>query len=60
MSSKKWYLYLSDAELSVLLHSLVRLKNSLMKQNRHADCVDELILKVVKFTRALHFFRSET
>lgn len=51
MFSKKRYLYLSDDELSVLLHSLVRLKNSLIQQNRHTGCVDELILKVVKSPR---------
>lgn len=49
MVSKKRYLYLSDDELSVLLHSLVRLKNSLIQQGRYTDCVDELILKVMGF-----------
>lgn len=47
MCRKKRYLYLSDDELSVLLHSLVRLKNSLIQQGRYTDCVDELILKVI-------------
>ena len=47
MFSKKRYLYLSDDEWSVLLHSLVRLKNSLIQQGRYTDCVDELILKVM-------------
>lgn len=46
MFSKKRYLYLSNDELSVLMHSLVRLKNSLIQQGRYTDCVDELILKV--------------
>ena len=46
MFSKKRYLYLSDDEVSVLLHSLVRLKNSLIQQGRYTDCVDELIFKV--------------
>jgi hypothetical protein len=47
MFGKKRYLYLSDDEVSVLLHSLVRLKNSLIQQGRYTDCVDELILKVM-------------
>ena len=47
MFSKKRYLYLSNEELSILLRSLVRLKNSLIQQNRYTDCVDELILKVI-------------
>lgn len=46
MFSKKRYLYLSDDEWRVLLHSLVRLKNSLIQQGRYTDCVDELIIKI--------------
>lgn len=44
---QKRYLYLSEAESSVVLHSLVRLKNSLILQGRYTDCVDELIMKVM-------------
>ena len=47
MFSKKRYLYLSNDELSILLHSLIRLKNSLIQEGRYTDCVDELILKVM-------------
>ena len=54
MVSKKRYLYLSDDELSVLLHSLVRLKNSLIQQGRYTDCVDELILKVMGFPQHIY------
>lgn len=46
MFSKKQYLYLSNEELSILLYSLIRLKNSLIQQGRYTDCVDGLILKV--------------
>lgn len=46
MFSKKRYLYLSNDELSILLRSLIRLKNLLIQQGRYTDCVDELILKV--------------
>lgn len=51
MFSKKRYLYLSDNELRVLLHSLVWLKNSLIQQGRYTDCVDELIIKVMGCSR---------
>ncbi len=34
-------------ERSILLHSLVELKNQLIQQGRYTDCVDELIFKVV-------------
>lgn len=47
MFSKKRYLYLSNEELSILLRSLIRLKNSLIQQGRYTDCVDELLLKVI-------------
>ena len=48
MFSKKRYLYLSSKELNILLCSLIRLKNSLIQQDRYTDCVDELILKATK------------
>ena len=47
MFNKKRYLYLSNDELGVLLRSLVRLKNTLIQQDRYTDCVDDLILKVL-------------
>ena len=43
----KRYLYLNESETSVVLHNLVRLKNSLIQQGRYTDCVDELIFKVI-------------
>lgn len=48
MFSKNRYLYLSNEELSILLHSLIQMKNSLIQQDRYTDCVDELILKVIE------------
>lgn len=47
MFQKKRYLYLSEAEYSILVKSLVQLKNKLTQQNRFTDCVDELLLKVI-------------
>ena len=44
---QKRYLYLSDIESSIVLQSLIRLKNSLTRQGRYTDCVDDLILKVM-------------
>ena len=48
MFSKKRCLYLSKDELDVVLRSLIQLKNSLIRQGRYTDCVDELILKIMK------------
>ena len=47
MFQKKRYLYLSEAEYSILVKSLVQLKNKLIQQNRFTDYVDELLLKIV-------------
>ena len=47
MFQKKRYLYLTEAEYSILIKSLVQLKNKLIHENRFTNCVDELLLKVV-------------
>ncbi len=46
MFQKKRYLYLDETEYSILVKSLVQLKNKLIQQDRFTDCVDDLILKV--------------
>nr|WP_217934476.1 hypothetical protein [Enterocloster clostridioformis] len=48
MRKKKRYLYLSAEETSVVLQSLIRLKNTLIREGRYTDCVDELIVKVTE------------
>ena len=47
MFQNKRYLYLDEAEFSILIKSLVRLKNTLIHQDRYTDCVDDLILKAL-------------
>ena len=47
MREKKNHLYVDSGERSILLYSLVELKNQLIQQGRYTDCVDELIFKVV-------------
>ena len=46
MREKTNHLYVDNQERSLLLHSLVELKNKLIQQGRYTDCVDELIFKV--------------
>ena len=46
MKEKKTHLYFDSEERSLLLHSLLELKNQLIKQGRYTDPVDELIYKV--------------
>lgn len=47
MLKKKHYLYLNESEHSILIKSLVQLKNRLIQEGRYTDCVDDLILKVL-------------
>ena len=46
MREKTNHLYVDNQERSLLLHSLVELKNALIRQGRYTDCIDELIFKV--------------
>lgn len=48
LKKQKRYLYLDDEEISVVLQSLIRLKNTLIREGRYTDCVDELIVKVME------------
>ena len=47
MFQKKRYPYLSEAEYSILIKSLVQLKNKLIQQSRFTNCVDELLVKII-------------
>jgi hypothetical protein len=46
MRDTKYHLYVDSQERTLLLHSLVELRNQLIQQGRYTDCVDELIFKV--------------
>ena len=48
LKKQKRYLYQDDEEISVMLQSLIRLKNTLIREGRYTDCVDELIVKVME------------
>ena len=47
MRETKYHAYLDSEERTILLHSLVELKNQLIQQGRYTDCVDELIVKII-------------
>jgi len=47
MREKKTHLYLDGEERRLLLHSLVELKNQLIRQGRYTDPVDERIFRVM-------------
>ncbi len=46
MREKKTHIYVDSEERTLLLHSLVELKNQLIRQDKYGDCVDEIIFKV--------------
>ena len=46
MREKKTHIYMDSQERTLLLHSLVELKNQLLRQGKYGDCVDEIIFKV--------------
>ena len=48
MKEEKYYLYLKSDEIKIIVRSLIMLRNSFLKQNRYVDCVDEIIIKIVK------------
>ena len=47
MLKRKYYLYLNESEYSILVKSLVQMKNRLIKEGRFTDCVDDLLMKVI-------------
>ena len=46
MREKLNHLYVDSKERTLLLHSLVELKNQLIQQGGYGDCIDEIIYKV--------------
>ena len=46
MLEKKIKMNVTDAESQLILYSLVELRNSLIKEGRYTDAVDDLILKL--------------
>ena len=47
MKSEKYHLYLTASELSLLVRSLVDLKNALLLQGRYTDAVDDLLYELI-------------
>ena len=46
MKSVKYYIPCSEEEVRIVLHSLVQMRNRLIREGRFTDCVDELIAKI--------------
>ena len=45
MKSVKYYIPCTEEEVRIVLHSLVQMRNRLIREGRFTDCVDELIAK---------------
>lgn len=46
MKNQRYHIALTTEETRLVLQSLIRMKNRLTVQDRHIDCVDELIAKI--------------
>ena len=47
MFNRKLYLYITSEERKIIVRSLVDLRNSLIRQGRYTDAVDEILIKVI-------------
>ena len=56
---KKRYIILDDSEWKIVINSLNDLRNSLIRQGRYTDAVDDIMIKVIntKPKRKLFFWR---
>ena len=48
MKNQKYFVVYSPDEIAIVIQSLNRLRNALIRENRDSGCVDELLLKVVR------------
>lgn len=51
MKNPKRYLYLDESENSLVLKSLMNMRNRLIAEGRYHDIVDDVILKVINAPR---------
>lgn len=47
MKNQKYFPVYSPDEIAIIIQSLNRLRNVLLRDNRDSSCVDELLLKVM-------------
>lgn len=48
MKSKKYQIRLDEYERSMLINSLMEMRNGLLREGKDAEPVNELILKIIK------------
>ena len=47
MKKRKFKIYLTPAENSIVIQSLNHLRNTMLRENRDTGCLDELLLKAM-------------
>ncbi|MBQ3530843.1 MAG: hypothetical protein IJM98_03135 [Oscillospiraceae bacterium] len=47
MMEKKRYIALDDSEWKIVINALNNLRNSLIRQGRYTDAVDDIMIKVI-------------
>ena len=47
MKKRKFKIYLTPAENSIVIQSLNHLRNTMLRENQDTGCLDELLLKVM-------------
>ena len=47
MKKQKYFVAYTPEEAALVIQSLNRLRNALLRENRDSGCVDELLLKVM-------------
>ena len=57
MKEKKYRIRLTEFERGVLLNSLMEMRNSLIREGKDAEPVNELLLKIINSPRKASLFR---
>ena len=56
MKEQKYHIYLTEQERSEVIKSLIDLKNTLIRQGKYTDAVDDVLLKLFISTPAFKTF----
>lgn len=55
MKEEKYYSYLNNDEIKIIVRSLIILRNKLLNQQRYTDYVDDIIVKILKTYFKSHY-----
>ena len=46
MKEEKYYLFLNNDEIKIIVQSLILMRNNLLSVEHDTDCVDKIIIKI--------------